>query len=467
MSILDCNSNAEVLLVQPEYGKEGLKKIIHHPGMEFPYNLTCLSGYLEKEGISNEIFDWRLYETPEELFRSQLMKLKPAVVGITSTTFSMNNAARIVNIVKGVDKRIVTVLGGCHASALPEETLTDYSDFDYLIHGEGEVALTNLVNAVKDNSKDIENLEGLALRKNGGVIVNPRGKPIADLDSLPLPARHKIDVKKYAPNPGTRNYMSLPTTGLSVGRGCPYNCQFCYKGVWGKSIRFRSQESVMSEIKECKEKYGINDFRFYDDVLTFPKWHIIDFAEKLIRDNIEINWSCWSRVNDVNYDTLVKMKQAGCYHIKYGIEFGTEKALKLTKKGITLEQSRKAIEMTRNVGIECKGSFIFGIPGETEEDCRQTIQFALDISPDFATFYTYDCIPGSKFYEQMKAGTNNVSLSKEVTEKFKYEAYKKFYLRPSFFFRRIKALINNPGREIKSLYDGVKMMIGHFTSKMK
>jgi radical SAM superfamily enzyme YgiQ (UPF0313 family) len=385
------------------------------------------------------------------------------VVGITSTTFGINNAAMIANIVKKTDKDIITVLGGPHASALPEDTLNSYLDFDYLIHGEGEIALTNFVHAVKINSKDIESLEGVALRKNARIQVNPRGKPIADLDSLPSPARHKIDIYKYAPNPGTRNYMRLPTTGFSVGRGCPYNCQFCYKGVWGKTIRLRLVDNVLAEIKECMDKYGIQDFRFYDDVLTFPRWKIKDFCKKVLDNNIDISWSCWSRVNDVNYEKLVLMKKAGCYHIKFGIEFGTEKSLKMSKKGINLDQSRMAIKMAKDVGIECKGSFIFGIPGETIEGCRKTLQFALELSPDFATFYAYDSVPGSRFYEMCQKDEISKSLlPPEVTEKLVHEAYKKFYLRPKFVFQRLRNILNNPRREIRSVYSGIIMMIEHF-----
>ncbi|MHC4570458.1 MAG: B12-binding domain-containing radical SAM protein [Planctomycetota bacterium] len=464
MSILNYNSEVEILLVQPEYGEE-VKKRIFQPGLEFPYNLTCLSSYIEKEGIRNEIFDWRIHENPTERFIEVLKKLKPQVVGITSVTSGMKNAAKIAKIVKETDKNITTIIGGCHASALPEETLNNYPDFDYLVHGEGEIALTNLMKALNQPQERIQDLKGIAFRKKGNIKVNPREDLIHDLDIIPLPARHKIDIYRYAPNPGTRNYLRLPSTGFSIGRGCPYNCQFCYKGVWGKSVRFRSIDNVISEIEECISKYQIHDFRFYDDVLTFPKWDISGFCNKIIENNIDISWSCWSRVNDVNYEKLILLKKAGCYNIKYGIEFGTEKALKLSKKGIKLEQSREAIEMTKEVGIECKGSFVFGIPGETIEDCKKTIEFALSIAPDFATFYAYDSIPGSKFYQLEMAGTAEQALSTNITKVLVSEAYKRFYLRPTFILQRIKNVFVHPKREIKALFDGMKMMLVFFLRK--
>jgi radical SAM superfamily enzyme YgiQ (UPF0313 family) len=466
MTILNFDSPTEVLLVQPEYGEE-VKKRIFQPGMEFPYNLTCLSSFLEKEGISNEIFDLRIHKRANTLLTEVLRKLKPRVVGITSVTSGINNAAKIAKAIKDVDKNIITVIGGCHASALPDETLINYLHFDYLVHGEGEIVFTNLINAARISNKEIENLKGIAFRKDGRIQVNPREKRISNLDELPFPARHKVDIHKYVPNPATRNYWRLPTTGLSVGRGCPYKCLFCYKGVWGNSVYFRSCDHVLLEIKNCIERFGTHDFRFYDDVLTFPRWDIKGFSRKIIESGIDIKWSCWSRVNDVNYETLALMKKAGCYHIKYGIEFGTEKALKLSKKGITLEQSRKAIKITKEIGIECKGSFIFGIPGETMRDCRKTLEFALDLSPDFATFYAYDCIPGSKFYEQVRNGSvNNRMLPREATERLVVDAYKKFYLRYNFVLQRIKNLFKKPCRETWATLSGIKMILIFFVRKV-
>lgn len=303
MNILKHDSKIEVLLVQPEYGDE-VRERIFQPGLEFPYNLTCLSGYLEREGISNEIFDWRIHENPDVEFIETLKRLKPRIVGITSVTSGIKNAQKIAGIVKNHNVKAMTVIGGCHASALPEETLLSCPDFDLLVHGEGEVALTSLITGTYYEKKNLEELKGIAFRKDGRVIMNEREAVIMNLDTLPLPARHKIDISKYAPNPATRNYMRLPSTGLSVGRGCPYNCLFCYKGVWGKSIRFRSHEHVLQEIKECIDTYGIHDFRFYDDVLTVPKWDVKGFCRKILHRNFDISWSCWSRVNDVDYETL-------------------------------------------------------------------------------------------------------------------------------------------------------------------
>jgi len=455
-----------VLLIHPLHGEETEQRIFQ-PGVEFPVSLTYLAAALEQAGFDSDILDLRLERNATSALREKIHSHIPLVVGITASTAGLSNAAIIANQIKAIDHRIVTVIGGWHASALPEETLKNFPQFDYLIHGEGEVALINLVSCLAGGSSP-EACNGLAFRLDGTVKVNPREKLIANLDEIPFPARHKVAIRRYRPNPGTRNYLRLPSTGVLVGRGCPYNCLFCYKGVWGRGIRFRSPQNVLEEIQECIGKYGIKDFRFYDDTVTFPRWDLKALCEAIIDQKLNISWNCWSRVNDVDEDKLRLMKAAGCYHIKYGIEFGTEKALKLSRKGASLEQARGAVALTKKVGIECKGSFIFGIPGETIEDCRKTIDFALEISPHFATFYAFDPVPGSPFHQQVVHGKIDPArdmLPVEITQGLANEAYGIFYFRLTFIFQRLKALFQDPKREVAMLLNGALMAASFWLSR--
>jgi len=458
----------DILFVHPLYG-DATKERIFQPGVELPISLLYLAAYMDEQKISNDIVDLRLTKDPHGKLTDALHDRKPLVVGITSSTAALNNAMDVANRVKSFDSNIITVLGGWHASALPGETLQECKTFDYIIHGEGEVALTNFIQKIKAN-QIVDDCKGLAFRSVGGIRINPREKLIADLDSIPFPARDKVDVIRYHPEAGTRNYKSLPSTGILVGRGCPYKCLFCFKGVWGRGIRYRSPESVLQEIEICIQRYGVKDFRFYDDTVTFPRWDLKGLCEKIIEKKLNISWNCWSRVNDVNEEKLRLMKDAGCYHIKFGIEFGTEKALKLAGKGATLEQARQAVALCKKVGIECKGSFIFGIPGETEEDCRETLDFSLNISPDFATFYAFDPIPGSPFYEKIRKGEINPLhdiLPKETSQKIADQAYRAFYLRPRFVMQRLGAFFRNPQHEVIMTMDGLRMIIAFWMRKMK
>jgi anaerobic magnesium-protoporphyrin IX monomethyl ester cyclase len=451
-----------VLLIHPLYGQETQQRIFQ-PGVEAPISLAYLSAYMERTGIENDILDLRIAKRPIPVLRNKIDAKQPLAVGITASTAAIENAASIARSVKAMNPEIFTIIGGWHASALPEETLKTYPQFDFLVHGEGEFALEQLVRSLA-NGKTVENLKGLAYRTNGTVQINPRAELISNLDEIPFPARHKMPMAKYHPNPATRNYVRLPTTGILVGRGCPYHCLFCYKGVWGSRVRFRSVESVLEELEICIERHGIRDFRFYDDTLTFPRWDLKKFCEELIDRKLNISWNCWSRVNSVDEDKLRLMKAAGCYHIKYGIEFGTEKALRIARKGATLEQARQAIADAKKVGLECKGSFILGIPGETLEDCRQTIEFALDVAPHFATFYAFDPIPGSPFYQQLNQGEIDPQrdlISSETTHKLADEAYRAFYFRLAFVAQRLKSLCLRPQLESRMLLNGMQMMASY------
>jgi radical SAM superfamily enzyme YgiQ (UPF0313 family) len=262
--------------------------------------------------------------------------------------------------------------------------------------------------------------------------------------------------------------MTLPSTGIVTGRGCPYHCRFCYKGVWGKLVRHRSANNIILEIEHCIDKYGIHDFRFYDDVFTIPKSRLINFCNKVLDKGIKIHWNCWSRVDIIDTELLKLMKQAGCYHIKYGIEFGTEKALKLAKKGITLDMSRKAVFLTKAIGLECKASFVLGIPGETIEDVRKTIDFAVELSPDLASFFAYYPIPGSVFYEDIKKGLvseGDGMLTNKERESLEAEALRTFYFRLNYVVQRAKKLIKNPAREISLVFHGLKMILRYLLKR--
>lgn len=450
-----------VLLVQPEQG-EFVKKRIFQPGVEIPLNLACLAAFLEREGIPNRILDLRLCTHAGAALEKVVRETKPFVVGISAFTSEIGNAIEVARRVKALDQNIFTVLGGHHASAQPVQTLQDGPWFDCLVIGEGEITLIEVIRTWKQRGNFIH-VHGIAFRESGEIRVNPPRELLRCLDDLPFPARDKLELNRYVPNPGTGNFLTLPSTGIMASRGCPYKCRYCSKGVWGDSVRFRSIDNVVAEIEHCIERYGIRDFRFFDDNLTLPQWDLKQFCRLLIDRKINIHWNCYSRVSNVTVETLQLMKEAGCYHIKYGIEFGTEKALRLAGKGANLEQARRAVSLTREVGIECKGNFILGIPGEEVEDCQKTIAFARELSPDLASFYPFDFFPGSRFYQEMQENSHSLRLlPREVTERLASRAYRSFYFRPAYFLQRARRVLHHPSRELKVVTNGLQMMLGFY-----
>jgi radical SAM superfamily enzyme YgiQ (UPF0313 family) len=260
---------------------------------------------------------------------------------------------------------------------------------------------------------------------------------------------------------------------MYTSRGCPFHCIFCSyaKG----RCRYRSPENIVAEIEHIVAKYNIKGVQFYDDTLTAKESRIMKICNLLIDKNIKISWGCYSRVDIVNEKLLRKMKDAGCKMISYGVESGSQRMLNIMKKGITLEKARRAVEMTRKVGIVCSASYVFGIPGETRKSLKETIQFAKKINSNFAHFNMITPWPGTDLYEEMtqnnkikkedwknyykKRGMHSPTisingLSQSELGKLSKSAYRQFYLRPSKIFDLLttRGSLQLLSRYIKSFY---------------
>jgi radical SAM superfamily enzyme YgiQ (UPF0313 family) len=224
---------------------------------------------------------------------------------------------------------------------------------------------------------------------------------IQNLDALPFPARDLLPMDKYIPLPN--QYKRKPVANLMALRGCPYQCTFCSaNAVFGCSLRMRSAQRVYDEIKQLVDTYGIREISFWDDTLTVNKKWLHELCDLIISNHLDITWSCYARVNTVDLDLLKKMKKAGCWNIFYGIESGNQELLDRIKKGITLDQIRNAVKLTKKAGIEVRGSFMIALPGETPEMAHKTIDFAIELDPDYAQFSITTPYPGTELFEQAK-----------------------------------------------------------------
>src|SRR3989344_6087684 len=224
------------------------------------------------------------------------------------------------------------------------------------------------------NDKDFSKINGLVYRENGEIKINKRRELIKNLDELPFTALHLYpDLKKYTPMPG--GYKQLPFAHMITSRGCPYRCVYCDRSVFGNRFRSQSPERVIKEIEFLVEKYGVKEIKFYDDTFTMDMERVSKICDLIIEKGIKITWSCSTRVDRVNKELLMKMKKAGCWQIDYGLESGDQRMLNIMKKGITLEQSRNAAKWTKEPGIRLRAFIILGMPGETNESIRNTIDF--------------------------------------------------------------------------------------------
>ena len=275
---------------------------------------------------------------------------------------------------------------------------------------------------------------------------------IDDLDSLPYPAYHLLPIKHYRPSTG--NYKRLPGMSIISSRGCPGRCTFCNTDACGKKVRFRSAENIIGEIELLQKKYGVREISFYDDTFTAFKANVLKFC-RLIRDKkIDITFSCMSRVDMVDFETLKAMREAGCHQIGYGIESASPQIMAAIKKPITLERVKSAVDDTRRAKIDVRGMFMFGNPGETKETMEQTLRLAKELRCDIAVFNIATPYPGTEMFSWAKEkgylmhedwGRYDLShcvmrlptVAVEEIETFYRKAYRAFYMRLGYIVRRI------------------------------
>ncbi len=448
-----------------------------------PMGLILIAAVLESKGYSVNLID------------ANFLGLKPAdimpllgdtdVLGLTSMTPTVSRAIDIAREVKVEKPDLPVIMGGPHATLLPDETMAVAPEVDIIVRGEGEESFVNLLTALEDR-RSLENVRGITYRKDGVVVNNSPSPEISDLNSLPFLAYHLIPLKSYKPHPP--HGRAFPFAVLITSRGCPYDCGYCSKPVFGKRFRGQSPARVADEIAWLKEKYGIREIAFYDDSFTLDMDRAFKICEELIRRKLNIIWSCETRVNLVDATLLRKMKQSGCYSISYGLESGSQEILDVIDKGTTLEQAEKAVRYTREAGIHAIGYFMIGSPGETPDTIKQTIRFAKKLKVDFAQFSITTPFPGTRLYDLYLEGGGKPdipwedyvyaasvegsapvfesdSLSREDIIRWESKAYREFYLRPSYIWQRLLSC-TSPG-DVRVNLNGLSMLLDSIKTKKK
>lgn len=438
-------------------------------GAETPFSMALMMAYIEQHGYNTRLLDLNIESNPIRALNSTLIKVTPKIVGISSYSANIVNAEKIAAAVKKYNKDVPVVLGGFHATAMPEQCLNQCKSIDYVMHGECEKSIPRLLDNLLNN-KLTNDTPNLAYRDRGKITVNSLGPIIENLDELPFPLLEKVDLKRYKPLP--TNFYRLPTIGIMTSRGCPFKCTFCATHFqWNKHIRKMSSGLVLDWIEKIIADFGIRDFRFYDDTFTVPRKSIVEFCEEVLRRKLDISWNCYSRVDTIDEAVARLMKKAGCYHVKFGIEAGTEASLKRIKKNISLKQAKESVRMVKEIGIETKASFILGIHDETMEDSKKTVDFAINVAPDFATFLILMIYPGSEDYEIWKeqgripkdfkwdrplfANEKNLVELQALVKK----TLRKFYLRPQFFKERFIHFLKNPKCELLRNREIIKYLL--------
>jgi len=429
-----------------------------------PFGLALLASLAREKGYSVSILDCDALKIGLEDIEKYLGKESPRFVGITAMTVLISNALELAKIVKKVYPKTRVIMGGVHATLAPQEVL-ERKEVDFVIQGEGETSLIQIL-----SGQDLKKIKGIAFKENGKVIVNSPQETIEDIDSFPMLAYDLLPMDKYHPAQG--GCKRKPSFSMITSRGCPGRCTFCKGNVLGDRIRFRSAEKIVKEIMFLQKNYGIRDITFYDDTFTTNRLRVKQFCDLILKNKVDLTWSCFSRVDTADSETLKEMKKAGCYQVMYGVESADEQILKNINKKITFKKVEEAVEATKKAGIEVRLAFMLGNPGETEETIKKTIDYAVFLDPDLVSFNITTPYPGTEMFAW--ADKNNLlmhknwaeyDLSKPVmnlptvsSDKIIYyykKAYRQFYMRPSYIFKRLLKM-----RSLEDLKSNLRPFLG-------
>jgi anaerobic magnesium-protoporphyrin IX monomethyl ester cyclase len=397
-----------VALIAPKWNR----KASDYP----PLGLAYLAAVLERDGHQVSVFDLGLDPSiPLEDGVAHVAAFGPHLIGISAMTSVYQSALETAILLKASLGRPV-VLGGPHATVYPERVLTESPVIDYVIRGEGEETLLALVRALDAGSRDLSSIQGLTYRHRGEIVSSPDRPLVADLDGLPLPARHLLDLKRY----GLRTPEGQPMVTILSSRGCPYNCSYCFKGIVGRTYRQRSPDNIVSEIRAVIEQYGISNFYFIDDLFTVDLRRLQAISDQIIVENLDIRWQCLGRVDRVNAEILHKMYAAGCRRIHFGIESGNEQVLQRIAKGINLGQVRQAVRWAKDAGLQVKGYFMLGLPGDTEVTMQQTVDLAVELDLDEAMFSLTTPFPGTRLWDELVKKRPDTQFNQDFARAFYY-----------------------------------------------
>jgi len=389
----------KILLVHPSNAtvyngiKKTVTKLSKKDAKTPPIGIMYVAAVLEKEGYEVQLLDAEAENLDFDTTVNKIKDYGPDVVGFTATTPLFPLGIKIAETLKKNNLNIKTVFGGPHISALPQESLAPKA-VDFVVIGEGEYSMLELIKEI-EGEKNFAKVKGIGYKEAGLAIINPKRELIQNLDELPFPTKHLTNQEKYL-----NLYTGKPYALVVTSRGCPFNCIFCdSKITFGRRTRYRSPENVIKELKQIVDIWEIKDITFTDDTFTLNRERTIELCKRIIEENLNISFICSSRADTIDEERLKWLKKAGCRQITFGLESGDDKILQIIKKGITTEDAKRAIALTKSFGIETHASYMLGNPGETLKTMNKTIEFAQELNTDFAQFSIATPFPGTEMWD--------------------------------------------------------------------
>lgn len=402
-----------------------------------PVSLVTAAAFLEKDGHDVTVADFSALGEREGRLFTLIGSRKYDLAVWNAATPTLAYDLGLAAAIKRLSPETVTAVTGTHVGVLPGDALHNDS-LDIVIRREPEAIIRDLGSRGKDNWADVK---GISYRNpgDGSILHNPDTGWIAPED-IPAPAWHRLDIRPYRLPLNGRPFLIVAPV-----RGCPCPCSFCTAPLYyGKKLRRRPVRNVVDEMQDDMARHGVNDFFIWADTFTIDAGYVKDFCREITSRKLRAAWTCNSRVDTVDRELLKMMREAGLWMISYGLESGSNAILEAAGKRITREDSVKAVLLARELGIRTSGHFIFGLPGETRETMRETLQFSLEIPLDIAQYYAAAPFPGTPLYDeamrngwlrqspvsQSEAVMDLPDLPAEEVNAFRRLAYRRFYLRP-------------------------------------
>lgn len=364
-----------------------------------PLGLCSIASYLARHGIESDIVDFNAWPDSADRVRRILTRDRPAYIGFSCTTPSFLDGIRLAGIAKNVLPEAKVIFGGVHVSSLGLKMIKKYKVIDYIVVGEGEETLTELMKS----KGDFKIIPGLIYRDkaSGEIISTGRRSQTLELDALPYPAYEKLAGYPQRYTLPIFNYPRSPNTSALSSRGCPYSCSYCDRSVFQKSYRFNSAAYIYDHMRYLRDRFRIRHVNFYDDQFTFNLQRIQDLTDMLTQQPLGMTFNCAVRADHVNTDLLQRLKQAGCWMISLGIETGDQDLLSSLNRKVDLDKLAGRVRLIKEAGIRVKGLLMMGLPGETEESIEKTRQFLFSLPVDDFNLTKFTPFPGAPVYENI------------------------------------------------------------------
>ncbi|MBI5326871.1 MAG: cobalamin B12-binding domain-containing protein [Deltaproteobacteria bacterium] len=444
-----------------------------------PLGILYLAASLRKANYEVDIYDQGAKENKLNYPSIDYMKnFSPDVVGFSLYTFGLPQTLQYIKGLKEEFPHIKIIVGGHHATALPERTMLDCPEADVLVCGEGDVTIIELIKAIEKGS-NLDQVQGIYYRNNGTIVHTGSRPYIENLDILPFPANDLIEKYTY-PSEGIE--VGKKILNLTASRGCPFSCAYCNKAVYGSVFRRRSPKNVVDEIKYMFERFGYDEVMFHDELFTAKRAWLYELFEEFKKRGLRFPWRCLGKVGTVDYELLSAMQESGCYIIAFGLESGNAKVREDISRKMTNEEIKNTFDLAKRAGIMTYAFNMINHRLDTVATIRDTYNLMCEVNPTFAPVFICSPLPGSPIYQYVPEnikydwerfnsyrdfGAYPISIS-AVPEKdlvvlaSQMESF--YYSRPMYFFKNILASGIDFGIK-KTLF---KLWIGHLlTGRLK